>query len=96
MLEAVYARAGDTFKVFLINGITSKPCAHVAPNMEQEFVFHVNIDEVVPMSDIVVEMNGFRILGATDMSGTPLTVLGGDSVEVPHIGLYDVITIETA
>lgn len=95
MLEAVYARKENTFKVFLINGITSKPCMHQAPNSEEEFAFHVNIDEIVPIHDVTIEMRNRKIVTATDIAGRLLKHADG-RVYLPRVALYDVVTVEMA
>jgi hypothetical protein len=92
VVEAVFARKGDTFKVFLINGITSKPCAQ--PSWSDEgLAFHANIDEIIPIHGIEIELRGFDVRAASNLAGVSLPV-SGECVHVPQIGLYDVITIK--
>lgn len=90
-IEAVFARAGNTFKVFLINGLTSKPCAQLSA--AERPIFHANIDEIIPIHDITIEMNGFAVRSASNLAGQQLDAAEG-RVKVPTIDLYDVITIE--
>lgn len=93
-VEAVYVRDGSTFKILLINGTSSKACAHMPANMEDELIFHTNIDELIPIHDIEIEMKGFKIVGAENLAGESL-IFSVDGVSLPRLDLYDVVIVHT-
>jgi hypothetical protein len=91
VVEAVFTRRDEGFTIFLISGITSKPCAQPSWHSGQ-FIFHANIDDAIPIHDIRIELKGYEIHSAINLAGTALKITG-DSIHVPKLGLYDAITI---
>jgi len=96
MVEAVFAENDDSLKVFLINGITGKPCGQLpSAASKTPYLMHVNIDDIVPVHDIRVEIVGRPVRSARSFDGVPLTVVGS-TVTLPELGLYGGITITYA
>jgi hypothetical protein len=95
VVEAIYASRGDTLKVFLINGITGKPCGQEGlPGVSGGLILHTNIDEVIPIHDIRVSVLSRTVREARDLSGKPLRV-EGNTIHVPQLMQYDVVTVVT-
>lgn len=93
-VEAVYCRKGSELRVFLINGTMGKPCAQVPmPGISDAFCMHMNLDEIIPLADMRVRFRGATIKSGRNLAGESLPV-SGDSVVLPRLGLYDVVTLE--
>jgi hypothetical protein len=98
VVEAVYNQLGSELRISLINGSTSRP-AGGGMYQDADQRAHINVVEVIPISDVKILLRGKRVRRATDLAGRVLRVVAEKDrtvVMVPRLKQYDVITLELA
>jgi len=96
VVEAVYNQLGSELRVCLINGITSRP-AGGGQFQDADQRAHINVVEVIPISEVKILLRGKSVQRATDLAGRVLRVVAEKDrtvVMVPRLRQYDVITLE--
>jgi hypothetical protein len=95
VVEASYLRRGIFIDVVLTNGITGKPAGRYDLGTTP-CAYHVNMDEVVPISGIKIGSKT-EISEALDLEGKRLRIeKTNDTYDalLPSLGLYDVVSLK--
>jgi len=95
VVEANYLRREELIEIILTNGITGKPAGRYDLGTTP-CAYHINLDEVVPVSDVEVKSKR-AILEAFNLEGEKLEVKKGrntyDAI-LPTVKLYDVVSLK--
>ena len=96
VVEALFNQLGNELRISLINGITSRPSGgHLFAERGQRG--HINIVEVIPITDITIHLPRKSARQATNLAGKRLSIVQHPDnwvIRVPRIEQYEVITIE--
>jgi len=87
VVEAIYNQLDSKLRISLVSATTSRPGKGK----------HINIEEVLPIMGIRIVLRDRKVRRAVDLGGHELEVTtekGRTVVAVPHLGQYDLISLE--